>query len=243
MAQRKSPKQLSKILFYMLGHRPDEFGLVLNPDGFIKIKQVLKAVCEEAGWKYVRRSHIDEILISIPDPPFEIDHNLIRAKERDRLPKQVPAQNLPKVLYTCVRQKAHPFVMEKGISPAGFSHVILSSNREMADKIGKRSGSDPVLLTVNVKKSIVKGIQFYQAGEALYLAESIHAGCFSGPPVPKQKMEIKRPAEKKEDASPRLHGSYIMDLEERSAHKTRDRQKKKRKDFKKKKRERPPWRS
>ncbi|MFC1516160.1 RNA 2'-phosphotransferase [Thermodesulfobacteriota bacterium] len=243
MAQRKSPKQLAKLLNYMLGRRPDEFGLVLSPDGFVKIKQVLMAVGEEAGWKYVRRSHIDEILISIPDPPIEIKDNFIRAKNRDKLPQQMSALNLPGLLFTCVRKKAHPFVMEKGISPAGFSHVILSSDREMADKIGKRSDNDPVLLTVNVQKSIEKGIQFYQAGDTLYLAESIHQGCFSGPPVPKQKIDIKRPAEPKEDAPPRLHGSYLVDLEEKSGHKTRAKQKKMRKEFKKKKRKRPPWRS
>ncbi|MFH2220417.1 MAG: RNA 2'-phosphotransferase [Pseudomonadota bacterium] len=246
MAQQKSPKQLSGLLSYMLGRRPDEFGLVPDPKGFVKINDLLKAVCEEEGWRYVRGSHIDEILISLPDPPVEIKENLIRAKDRSKLPQIVPAENLPKILYTCVRKKAHLFVMENGISPAGHRHVILSSSRELAERIGKRFDPEPVMLTVHVGKSIQEGVVFYRAGDTLYLAESIHSGCFSGPPLPKQKMETRRPPEQKEDVAPRLRGSYIIDLEEKSAQQTRNRQKKEWKDFKKKKRqrkERPPWRS
>lgn len=246
MAQQKSAKQLSGLLSYMLGRRPDEFGLVPDPKGFVKTKDLLKAVCEEEGWRYVRGSHINEILISLPDPPVEIKENLIRAKDRSKLPQIEPAENLPKILYTCVRKKAHPFVMENGISPTGHSHVILASSRELAEKIGKRFDREPILLTVHVEKSIREGVAFYRAGGSLYLAGSIHAGCFSGPPLPKQKVETRRPPEQKKEVTPRLRGSYIIDLEETSAQQTRDRQKKEWRDFKKKKRqrkERPPWRS
>lgn len=246
MAERKSPKQLSGLLSYILGRRPDEFGLVLDPEGFVRIKELLKAVCEEEGWRYVRRSHIDELLITLPDPPVEIKENLIRAKDRSKLTQLTLAENLPKILYTCVRQKAHPFVMENGISPAGHSHVILSSSPELAEKIGKRFDPEPVLLTVHVGKSTQEGVVFYRAGDALFLAGSIHADCFSGPPLPKQKMETRQSPEQKKDVLPRLRGSYIIDLEETSAQKTRAKQKKEWRDFKKKKgqrKERPPWRS
>ena len=82
MALQKSPKKLAKLLDYILGRRPDEFGLVTDSDGFIKIKEVLKALSEEEGLTYVRRAHLDEILITLPDPLIEIADNSIRAKKQ-----------------------------------------------------------------------------------------------------------------------------------------------------------------
>ncbi|MFC1813077.1 RNA 2'-phosphotransferase [Thermodesulfobacteriota bacterium] len=240
MAYRKSPQILSKFLSYVLGRKPDEFGLVLDPDGFVKIKDVLKAVCEEDGWKYVRRSYIDEILFTLPDPPFEIKDNLIRAKDRGKLPPHTLANNPPKLLYVCVRRKAYPFVLDKGIFPTGYRRVILSSSRGQAERMGKRSDPEPVLLTVHTHKSIQKGIVFYQAGDTLYFADSIHPGCFTGPPLPKYQKEAQKPVVRKESATYTPAGSFILDLKDKKEPKDRAKQNKKRG---KQKRVRPPWRS
>ena len=130
----------------------------------------------------------------------------------------------------------------------GFSHVILSSKPEMAERIGKRKDRMPVLLTVQTRKSLEKGTLFYEAGDTLFLAESIRTGCFTGPPLPKQKeVAIKKEtlAEKREQKFP---GSFIMDLKDKKAYQRKKRTKeaawnKDPKKLKKQKRERPPWRS
>jgi putative RNA 2'-phosphotransferase len=188
----KSPKQLSKFIFYMLGRRPDEFGLIIPDDGYVRIKDVLKAVSEEDGWKYVRRSHLEEIAITIADPPIEIKDNFIRATRRENLPGHAPVENPPKLLYTCVREKAYPVVLEKGIRPWNHPNVVLSSSRNMAERIGKRFDRKPVVLTVHTAKSAASGIRFHGAGEQLYLCGTIPPECFSGPPLPKPKPEPKK---------------------------------------------------
>jgi len=251
MAQQRSLKQLSKLIFYILGHKPADFGLVPDRDGFVKIKEFLKAVCEEDGLTYIRRSHIDEILFTLSDPPIEIKDNYIRATHRDKLPRYNPAPPLPKLLYTCVRRKAYPFVLDKGIFPMGFGHVILSSVPEMAERMGKRKDRMPILLTVQTRKSLEKGTLFYEAGDALFLAESIRTGCFTGPPLPKQKEAAiikKTLPEKREQKFP---GSFIMGLKDKTDHKKASQRKKKSKEvdwnkdpkkLKKQKRKPPPWR-
>jgi putative RNA 2'-phosphotransferase len=240
MAYQKSPQPLSKFISYVLGRKPDEFGLVLAPDGFVKIKDLLKAVCEEDGWKYVRRCHIDEILFSLPAPPFEIKDNFIRAKDRSNLPPLAVAKNPPKLLYVCVRRKAHPFVLDKGIFPTGHSHVILSSSRRQAERMGKRLDPEPVLLTVHVRKSVQEGIVFYQAGDTLYLADLIRADCFTGPPLPKYQKEAQKPAIRKESVSHKPAGSFILEIKDKKEQKDRTKENKKRK---RQKRVRPPWRT
>jgi len=191
--QQRSPKQLAKFLNYVLGRRPDEFGLVADKKGFVKIKDLLKAINEEEGLKNVRRPQINEIMISLPDHDLEVADDLIRSINREHLPKQTFALDPPKLLYTCVRKKAYPHVVDKGIMPTAFSKIILSSNRDLAERIGRRSDHAAVLLTVQVSHSEDQGVVFFQTGESLFLADYIPPGCFSGPPLPKELPAARKP--------------------------------------------------
>ncbi len=252
MAQQKSPQKQAKLLDYVLGRRPDEFGLVADEDGFIKIKELLKALSEEEGLTYIRRAHLDEILITLPDPPFEIVDNTIRAKYRQHLPAHSYAADPPKLLYHCVRQKAYPHVYTKGIHPTGYSRIILSSDTSMAKRIGGRIDRSAVLLTVQVQHCLDRGVVFFTAGDALFLADFIPAGCFTGPPLPKEKPVASKPAEAEPRHRQRPAGSYFIELDKKvdvripkSMRKGLDTDSKK--DGKglkkqKRKRERPPWR-
>ncbi len=212
MTRQRTPKQLAKFISYILARRPDEFGLVPDQNGFFKIKDLLKAIGEEADWKYVRRSHIDEILFTLPSPLFEIQDTFIRAASREHLSLPAPADNLPKLLYTCIRSRAYPFVIDKGIQPMGYPYVILSSSTSLAERMGRRIDQSPVKLTVQVDKTLGRGNQFLQAGELLYLAENIPPDCFIGPPLPKEKPETRKsePAEKTPDRT--KAGSFFMEL-------------------------------
>ncbi len=252
MGKLKSPQILAKFITYILERRPDEFGLVIDSQGYIKIKELLKALNEEKGFKHVRRSHLDEILYSITNPPFEICDNRIRAKHRDRLPKPDVARDLPKLLYTSIRRKAHSFVADKGIFPSGYHRVVLSSDRNLAERMGKRSDPEPVILTVHVQKSLENGVMFYQAGGLLFLAASIPPNCFSGPLLSKEKPETLKQGRTQKATQPVAAGSFLVDLNkaggqqaigEKSKKKEIDRKgPKKRMRKQKPKRERPPWR-
>jgi putative RNA 2'-phosphotransferase len=249
MTQQRTLKRLSKLMSYMLGHKPAEFGLVPDRDGYLKIKEFLKAVCEEDGLGYIRRSHIHEILISLSDPPIEIKDNYLRATHRDKLPGYSPAQTLPKLLYTCVRKKAYPFVLDKGIFPMGFDYVILSSTPEMAERMGKRKDRMPILLTVQTGKSLEKGTLFYEAGDTLFLAEAILPGCFTGPPLPKQKEAAILKEVLPEKREQKFPGSFILDLKDKNKKASQRKRRSKEGDWtkdpkklKKQKRTPPPWR-
>ena len=195
MGRQRTPQQLAKLVTYILRYRPDEFGLVPNGEGYVRIKDLLQAIGEEEGWRYVRQGHIDEILYTLTDPPIEIDGLYVRARERGTLPGTGPAEPLPKLLYVGIRRKAYTNVSRKGIFPGAHPHIILASDMEMAARIGRRLDASPVLLTVLVQESVTRGVSFRQAGAALYLAESIPVGCFTGPPLPEEKVtEAKQPA-------------------------------------------------
>jgi putative RNA 2'-phosphotransferase len=242
MALQKSPKKLAKFLDYILGRRPDEFGLVTDSDGFIKIKELLKALSEEEGLTYVRRAHLDEILITLPDSLFEIVDNSIRAKNRGHLPAHTYAAEPPKLLYHCVRQKAYPHVYTKGINPTGYSRVILPSNHSLAQRMGRRIDRAAVLLTVQVQHCLDKGVVFFKAGDALFLADFIPPNCFSGPPLPKEKpVAAKKDGPQKSDQKIPA-GSFFIDLEEKMNPKAPGSKQNRKSKKQKKRREPPPWR-
>jgi putative RNA 2'-phosphotransferase len=252
MALQKSPKRLAKLLDYILGRRPDEFGLVTDSDGYIKIKELLKALSEEEGLSYVRRAHLNEILLTMPDPSFEISDNSIRAKNRRHLPEHAYAPDPPKLLYHCVRQKAYPHIHIKGLYPTGYTRVILSSNLSLAQRLGRRIDRSAILLTVQVQACLDKGVVFFNAGEALFLADFIPPGCFSGPPLPKEKPDVAKPADRLPRQQQGPAGSYFIDLDEKFVGRVPESKRRgldsdRKKDGKlqkkqKRKRERPPWR-
>ena len=215
MALQKSPKRLAKLLDYILGRHPDEFGLVTDSDGYVKVKELLKALSEEEGLSYVRRAHLDEILLTLPDPPFEIYDNQIRAKYRRHLPEHAYAPDPPKLLYHCVRQKACPHVYLNGLYPTGYSRVILSSNLNLAQRMGKRIDRSAVLLTVQVQHCLDKGVVFFKAGDTLFLADFIPPDFLSGPPLPKEKPAAVKTAEQQPRQQQGTAGSYLIDLNEK----------------------------
>ena len=112
------------MLAYVLGRRPDEFGLIPDAEGFVRIKDLLKALHEEEGWGYVNLSHLNEVLLSVPGAPFEIRENRIRCLRPQhpgrrgcspKTPQAALCRHPPPGLPPCAR-RGHPSVLP---SPRG----------------------------------------------------------------------------------------------------------------------------
>ncbi len=204
-------------MLYILGRRPDEFGLVPDRNGFVKYRELLQATHEEPGWHYVRQSHINEVLLGKDRPLFESEGNRIRASERKwRLDLDIQPDSPPNILFTAVRKRAHPAVMEKGLMQGEGRYVILSADEKMALRIGKRRDQKPVLLKVKAAEAQKQGTLFYRFGD-LFLTQQIPARFISGPPVSKEAKETSIDAQtRKEKAVPRhldvAPGTFTLDI-------------------------------
>lgn len=201
----------------MLGHRPDEFGLVPDADGFVTYKELLQAIHEEQEWRYVRRSHINEVLLGKDRPLFQSKDNAVRVLERRwRLDIDYPAQNLPKVLFAAVRARAHPVAMEKGLKSAEGRYLVLSPDKDMALRMGKRRDQKPVLLNISAAAAEKEGVLLFSFG-GLFLGQEIPARFISGPPVSKEIREgLRERKTRKEKPVPRPHdftaGTFSLDI-------------------------------
>ena len=197
---------LTRLLIYILGYKPDEFGLVPDHDGYVSYKELIQAIHEEQGWGYVRRGHINEVLLSNDRVCFEYDEDRIRARERAwHFDVNQSPQNLPKILFTGVRRKAHPHVMDKGLQSAQGKFLPLSQEKAMALRIGRRRDQKPVMIEVQADQAKKEGILFITFGQ-LFLATDIPAKYVIGPPVPKEVL-------KAVESEPETRGPKILDLQ------------------------------
>ncbi len=222
---RRQPKQLTKLLHYILGHRPDEFGLVPNPDGSVLLKDLHQAIREEKDWSYVRLADIREVLMVQPGQ-FELVDDRIRLNPEAVSGPLMGSKPVipPELLYCGVRQKAYPHIVQKGLSPTRHSHVCLTTEEALALRIGRRRDPEPVLITVHAARAHEEGIRFYRVGELVYLVESLPPAYLEGPPLPKEKAPPRRIVQKPAVYQP--PGSFELDL--RSLPKTMKREKEKR---------------
>ncbi len=208
---------LSRLLAYILGHRPDEFGLVPDSDGFVTYKELLQAIHEEPNYRYVRQSHINEVLLGKDRLLFQSEDKRIRALERRWIVDfENPSRSIPKVLFMAVRTRAHPVVMEKGLKYAEGRYSILSSNKDMALRIGRRRDHKPVLLEISAEAAEKEGSLFFPFGN-LFLTPWIPVKFVAGPPVSKEvmgrqidaKAKREKPMPKPLDFAP---GTFSLDI-------------------------------
>jgi len=206
-------EQLCRLMVYMLGYRPDEFGLVPDPDGYIPYKELLQAIHEEPGWGYVRQGHFNEILMGNDRSLFQWDDRRIKVLKREwQMDLEHLFEGLPKILFVAVRKRAHPHVLEKGLRSSADKYLTLSPEKEMAIRIGSRRDQSPVLLEVMALQAENKGVPFYAFGQ-LFLAKEVPADYITGPPVSRDVLsDSEESAKKIEERTPDfMAGSFILD--------------------------------
>ena len=201
---------LAKFISYVLSQRPDEFGLVPDEEGFVSIKELLQAINEEEGWRYVRRSHIQEILWFQENHGLEIVEGRIRAAPAHNFKTCFifPPSQPPKLLYRGASRKAYPHILQQGLRSVGSRGLRLSTTREMALRIAKRKDPQPVILEIFAEKAWEQGISFRRANELIYLVGSLSPGLFFGPPPPKER---EKPVQKRPEEV-HLPGSFFLDI-------------------------------
>lgn len=178
---RLNVESLCRFLEYVLGRRPDEFGLVPSIEGRVPLKDLLQALHEEEGWGHIRQANINELLMGRGRGVFDLSEGSIAAAERYFSgPAETDVDSLPKRLYSAVRTRAHPVVMEKGLVAAEGKWIVLSESTAMAQRMGRRKDPDPVVLEIGTIPARTGGACFFSFGD-LFLAKRLPPDCILGP--------------------------------------------------------------
>jgi len=205
-------EQLARLIQYVIGRRPDEFGLVPDTRGFIPVADVLKVLHDE-GWRKVRRGDLETMNYHLGAPTVDIEAHLLRAHDRSGLEGLREDAAPPKLLYAPIRRRAYEKVAQHGLGPQGHTDkVVLFAEHDLAVKVGQRRDAQPVVVTVNVEQASEQGLLFTSFGERIFLTESLPVECCRLPRPPKT-LKMAEDKEPVPVPTPKTPGSFILEME------------------------------
>ena len=168
-------QKLGRYLCYLLRHKPESAGLMLNRYGYADAAELIEAVNRNP--KY----HLDwELLreIAATDGKRRYQWNeagdKIRACQGHSFAVDLELKPLvpPDVLYHGTPVKSVESILQTGIRKCSRQYVHLSPDYETAVKVGERRGRAAILL-VDSGRMHRDGFVFYRAGNGVWLTDFV----------------------------------------------------------------------
>jgi putative RNA 2'-phosphotransferase len=175
-----TPKDLlskaSKFLSFILRHKPDAVGVILDEQGWTDIDELINKANISEGVCDFNQTLIQDVVESNDKKRFEIsaDGQRIRAVQGHTInvDLQLKPSIPPDFLYHGTAIRFLDSIMQEGLKPMKRQYVHLSEEVETAGKVGLRYGK-PVILTIKANLMVEKGFKFYQAANGVWLTDYV----------------------------------------------------------------------
>lgn len=167
--------KLSKFLALILRHRAGDFGLTLDPEGYVPLDSLLAAINGERGWEWVHAEHIQEVIDTQAKRRYEIVDGDIRAIYGHSLDAAVtyPQVAPPAVLLHGTAQRFVDAIRREGLKPMRRQYVHLTDDPALARLTGVRRDPNPAIVRIDAARAHAAGIAFFQADNGVYLAKQV----------------------------------------------------------------------
>lgn len=171
-------KRLSKFLSLILRHRAQDFGLILDSEGYTELEEVREVVGQrlseaysEEDWQAVLDGQTDG------KKRFEVIDGRIRALYGHSKVRQIeyPAVVPPDILYHGTHPQALESIRRQGLQSMKRQYVHLSRTSERAIEVGSRHTEQVILLKIRAFEAYRSGISFYNPEPEHFLAKAIPA--------------------------------------------------------------------
>lgn len=169
--------RLSKLLSLILRHRPEEFHITIDENGFANIDEILNVLQERFPW--VTRDDINDLVYHSEKQRFEIIDEKIRARYGHSFPVQLnlPPVTPPEFLYQAVLSNAVQHILQHGLFPRDRQYIHLSLSSQIAAELGQKLGPDHVILKILAQKAASEGnVPFFDSGPVV-LTEFVPPEC------------------------------------------------------------------
>lgn len=168
---RRMATRLSKFLSLVLRHRPDEYRLAMDDQGFVDFDSLIDVLAAEDIVGENAEEIVQNLVEESDRPRFEIRDGRIRALygHSSRIQLDLPESDPPVTLFHGTTPNAARRVSEEGLLPAGRVYVHLSGTAEEARSIGSRHCDDPILVEIDTAAARKHGIVFHHATELIWL--------------------------------------------------------------------------
>lgn len=167
---------VSKFISLVLRHKPDEFGLTLDDNGWADVNELLQK-------SNAKKVVIDlQILKEIVDTnekkrfSFNDDYSKIRANQGHSIEVDVQLKSAlpPSILYHGTAERFLDEILNAGLNKMQRLHVHLSDNYETAIKVGQRHGK-PAILVIDAKAMSDTGVEFFLSENSVWLVDHVPA--------------------------------------------------------------------
>ena len=169
---------LGRILTGILRHFPDRYGLTMEPQGWVSLPQIVRAISQRhPAYHWLRMQHLVAIAETDAKGRYEVRDERIRATYGHTLEVDLdlPTENIPDRLYYPVTEEEAAIVLEVGLRPTDRKKVHLSKTAEDARAAGSVRTPEPILLEVDARRARESGIVIKQAGKTVYLVDQVPA--------------------------------------------------------------------
>lgn len=162
----------SKLLALILRHKPEQFGIILDDEGYANVSELL-----DTG--EFTMDLLEEIVNTGPKIryAFDITGEKIRALQGHSIEVDLKLEAIepPKVLYHGTSSKSVDSIMKTGLNRGNRQYVHLSADLETADNVGSRRGSNPAILIIDSELLHKNGHPFYLAENGVWLTNDFDA--------------------------------------------------------------------
>lgn len=176
MYPRHEPKndtRVSKFMSFALRHNPAEAGITLDAQGYVAIRDLIKAI--ESHYKInFKREDLDRLVEENNKKRFVIVGDKIRANQGHSIEVDLQLQlaTPPETLYHGTKRQFMRSIMEKGLLKGERHHVHLSGDLETARIVAARRKGDSVILAVQTS---LMDQPFYISENGVWLTENVPA--------------------------------------------------------------------
>ena len=159
-----SDVKISKLLSYVLRHKPEAIDLTLDNQGWAKIDDLIEKskkvkLSRDAVFRVVRNSYKQRFIISE-------DEDYIRANQGHSIKVDlglIPTSP-PDLLFHGTATRFLEAILSQGLQKMNRHHVHLSTDEETAAKVGSRHGKLQIL--------VIDSLAMNKAGHVFYVSEN-----------------------------------------------------------------------
>lgn len=164
--------RLSRFLSFLLRHRPPEYPLSFDRQGFVAWSDLFRRV--QTRYPDATEEDVREIVTAADKQRFELRDDKVRATYGHSFPVDLGGESVapPEELYFGTARDLAQSILREGLKPRGRAYVHLSASIDEAEAVGRRRDPAPAIIVVAARAAQQSGIDFYSSGP-LYLAPQI----------------------------------------------------------------------
>jgi putative RNA 2'-phosphotransferase len=124
---------------------------------------------------WLRSHHIHAIIETDPKGRYQFKNGSIRATYGHSfdVDLELPSENIPDELFYPTTEEEVDILLETGIRPSDRKKVHLSKTFNDAEIAGKHRVEEPIILEIDAKSAVEKGVLIQKAGTTVFVTDMI----------------------------------------------------------------------